>query len=101
MKKISQHNKMEAVASLSAQFEAQSLNAVVAGFSFASAIAWMEAVRFIISKTVKLNANSGSGVFLLAVATTLLSIIVYLILSGVSKRVMPPSAPMYAVTGAK
>ena len=92
---------MDTVASLSAQFEAQSLNAVVAGFSFASAIAWMEAVRFVISKTVKLNSNSGSGVFLIAIATTLVSIIVYLILSKVSKKVIPPSAPIYAVTGAK
>jgi hypothetical protein len=92
---------MDTVSAISAQFEAQSLNAVVAGFSFAAAIAWMEAVRFIISQIVKANPNSGSGVFMLAVATTLLSIVVYLVLSRISKRVAPPPSTVYAVTGAK
>ena len=87
--------------SISSQFETQSLNAVVAGFSFASAIAWMEAVRWLLAQVVNVPKSGGSYVFLTAVFTTFLSIIVYLILSKISKKVAPPSSPVYAVTGAR
>ena len=92
---------MDTVASISAQFESQSLNAVVAGFSFAAAISWMEAVRWILSNVIKAPKTGASYVFLTAVLTTLLSILVYLLLSKVSKRVSPPGAPVYAVTVAR
>ena len=85
--------------SISAQLEAQSLNAVVAGFAFASAIAWMDAVRWLISQLVKAPKNGGVYSLLTALLTTLLSIIVFVIVQRVSKRApkkMP--APMYAVT---
>jgi len=83
------------------QFEAQALNSVVAGFSFASALAWMEVVRWSLSKVVSSPKNGASYVFLTAIFTTLLSIVVYVLLSRISTRVTPPASPVYAVTGAR
>ena len=79
-------------------FESLSLNSIVAGFSFASAIAWMDVVRWIIANIVKVNKSSGAFTLLAAVLTTVLSIIVYLILSKVSRKVKEPQSPIYAVT---
>jgi hypothetical protein len=92
---------MDTVSAISSQFESQSLNAVVAGFSFASAIAWMEAVRFLLAQVVKTPKSGAAYVFLTAILTTLVSIIVYLVLSRISKKVAPPQPPVYAVTGAR
>ncbi len=86
---------------IGAQFETQALNSVVAGFSFAAALAWMEVVRWSLSKVVDSPKNGASYVFLTAIFTTLLSIVVYAILSRLSKRVVEPQAPVYAVTGAR
>lgn len=80
------------------EFEAQALNAVVAGFSFAAALSWMDLVRWMTHQVVKVQKNSGANYALTAVVTTLLSIIVYMLLSRASKRVVKPTAPMYAVT---
>ena len=87
------------IADISAQLEAQSLNSVVAGFAFASAIAWMDAVRWLISQLVKAPKNGGTYALLTALLTTLLSIIVFIVIQRVSKRApnkMP--SPVYAVT---
>ncbi len=83
------------------QFEAQALNSVVAGFSFASALAWMEVVRWALSKVVSSQKTGASYVFLTAILTTLLSIVVYVVLSRLSKRVVEPQSQVYAVTGAR
>jgi hypothetical protein len=92
---------MDTIQVISSQFETQSLNAVVAGFSFASAIAWMEAVRWVLAQVIQAPKSSGSYVLLTAVFTTLLSIIVYLVLSRISKKVTAPTSPVYAVTGVR
>jgi hypothetical protein len=93
---------MESVArQIGDQFEAQSLNAVVAGFSFAAAISWMEVVRFLLSQVVDAPKNGASYVFLTAILTTLLSIVVYVILSRLSKKVASPQQPVYAVTATR
>ena len=80
------------------EFEAQSLNAVVAGFSFAAALSWMDLVRWMTHQIVKVQKNSGLNYTITAVVTTLLSIIVYMLLSRASKRVVKPVAPIYAVS---
>ena len=80
------------------EFEAQALNAVVAGFSFAAALSWMDLVRWMTHQVVKVQKNSGANYAITAVVTTLLSIIVYMLLSRASKRVVKPTAPMYAVS---
>ena len=89
------------VITVASQLEAQSVNAVVAGFSFASALAWMDVVRFIIGQLVKVNKNGAQYVLLTALMTTLLSIVVYMLIARFSKKVAPPTPPQYAVTAAR
>lgn len=86
------------VSQVATEFEAQSLNAVVAGFSFAAALSWMDLVRWATHQVIKVNKNSGMNYAITAVVTTLLSIIVYMLLSRASKRVVKPTAPIYAVS---
>ena len=86
------------ITQIGAELETQSLNAVVAGFSFATALSWMDLVRWMIHQVVKVQKNSGANYALTAVVTTLLSVIVYMIMSRLSKRVQKPTSPMYAVT---
>ena len=86
------------ITQISAELEAQSLNAVVAGFSFAAALSWMDLVRWMIHQVVKVQKNSGTNYALTAVVTTLLSVIVYMIMTRVSKRVQKPAPHLYAVT---
>lgn len=80
------------------EFQAQSLNAIVAGFSFAAALSWMDLVRWATHQVVRVQKNSGTNYAITAVVTTLLSIVVYMLLSRASKRVVRPTAPIYAVT---
>ena len=89
------------VINVASQLEAQSVNAVVAGFSFASALAWMDVVRFIIGQLVKVNKNGAHYVVLTALMTTLLSIVVYMVLARFSKKVAVPAPPQYAVTAGR
>ena len=88
------------LSSVALQLEAQSLNSVVAGFSFASAIAWMDVVRFIISQVVQVSKNGGQYYVLSALFTTLLSIIVYLAIKAFAfnVKINEPTQPIYAVT---
>ena len=78
--------------------ESQSLNAVVAGFSFASAIAWMDVVRWVIANFIKVNKSSGAFIVLAAVLTTVLAVAVYMLLSKLSPDVKQPQSAIYAVT---
>lgn len=88
------------IGSIALQLESQSLNSIVAGFSFASAIAWMDVVRFIISQVVQVNKNGGQYYILSALFTTLLAIVVYMAIKAVVKNVKinDPAQPVYAVT---
>ena len=88
----------ETVTLISQELESQSLNAVVAGFSFAAALSWMDLVRLLVNQVVKVSKNGGMNYTLTALFTTLLSIVVYLAVSRVSNRVQKPSQPLYAVT---
>jgi uncharacterized membrane protein required for colicin V production len=88
----------ETVTLISQELESQSLNAVVAGFSFAAALSWMDLVRWLVNQVVKVNKNGGMNYTLTALFTTLLSIVVYLSISRVSSRVQKPVQPLYAVT---
>ena len=87
------------IGGIATQLEAQSLNSIVAGFSFASAIAWMDVVRWIISQVVQVNKNGGKYYILSALFTTLLAIIVFMLTKTLVKNVeiREPSAPLYAV----
>ena len=63
------------------ELETQSLNAIVAGFSFAAAMSWMDLVRWIIQQVIKVPKNGGTQYTLTAILTTLLSIAVYMVVS--------------------
>jgi hypothetical protein len=90
------------LSSVALQLEAQSLNSVVAGFSFAAAVAWMDAVRFMISQVVQVSKNGGQYYVLSAIFTTLLSILVYMTIKALVTNVAikEPGSPIYAVTRA-
>tara|TARA_R110002153_G_scaffold269362_1_gene434912 strand:+ start:237 stop:533 length:297 start_codon:yes stop_codon:yes gene_type:complete len=80
------------------ELETQSLNAIVAGFSFAAAMSWMDLVRWFIQQVIKVPKNGGTQYALTAILTTLLSIAVFLVVSNVSTRVSKPAQPVYAIT---
>jgi hypothetical protein len=88
------------ISSVALQLEAQSLNSIVAGFSFASAVAWMDFVRYIIANVIKVN-KSGAGYYALAaLMTTLLAIVVYMVVKALAfnVKIREPSQTVYAVT---
>ena len=80
------------------ELETQSLNAIVAGFSFAAAMSWMDLVRWIIQQVIKVPKNGGTQYTLTAILTTLLSIAVYMVISSISTRVSKPAQPVFAIT---
>ena len=80
------------------ELEGQSLNAIVAGFSFAAALSWVDLVRWVVNQVVKVNKNGGMNYTLTALFTTLLSIFVYLVISRVSSKVQRPQQPVFAIT---
>ena len=88
----------ETVTLVTRELESQSLNAIVAGFSFAAALSWMDLVRWLVNQVVKVNRNGGMNYTLTALFTTLLSILVYVAISRVSTRVQKPAHPIFAVT---
>lgn len=88
----------EIIKTISTEFETQALNSIVAGFSFAAALSWMDLVRWSIHQVVKVQKNGGMNYALTAFFTTLLSIIVFLIISRFSTRVKKPMSPVYAIT---
>ena len=93
---------MDALRSVSNLVESQSLNAVIAGFSFASAIAWMDVVRWLIGKVSAGNMNKNSGTFYLltALLTTILSVIVFIFVKSIARDADKINEPqvVYAVT---
>jgi len=90
------------LSSVALQLESQSLNSIVAGFSFASAIAWMDVVRYIISQVVQVSKNGAQYYVLSALFTTLLAIVVFLAIKTLAfnVKIQEPSQPVYAVTRA-
>jgi len=84
---------------LATQVEAQSLNAVVAGFSFAAAVAWMDAVRFLISMLIQVNKNNPNYYIISALFTTALAVVVYMVIKNVARNVtISQPSQVYAVT---
>ena len=89
---------LSAVTLVTQELETQSLNAIVAGFSFAAAMSWMDFVRWAISELIKVPKNGGTQYALTAILTTLLSIVIYMVVSRVSTRVSKPAQPVFAIT---
>ena len=83
--------------SIGRTLETQGLNSLVTGFSFAAAIAWMDVVRAVISRVISVNKNGVANATVVALLTTLLSVVVYMLLSRLSPTVKPAQQPIYAV----
>lgn len=82
------------------EVKSQAVNGVVAGFSFAAAVAWMDLARWMLSNLVNVKANGGMYYTLTALVTTLLSVLVVMVLNMTVGGVKKPTTPMYAVTRA-
>ena len=80
------------------QVQTQALNAVVAGFTFASAVAWMDFVRFAVSQIVKVKSSGASYYALTGVATTLLAVVAFAVIQMISRKKLEKPQVMYAVT---
>ena len=88
------------IMSIATMVESQALNSVIAGFSFASAVAWMDVVRWTITQIINVKQNGGSYYVLTALATTVLAVLVFMAMKALALNVelQQPSAPVYAVT---
>ena len=89
---------IETVNLVSQELSSQTLNSIVAGFSFAAAMSWMDFVRWSITQVVKVPRNGCRQYVMTAFLTTLLSVVVYLVVSTVNRRVSKPAQPVYAIT---
>lgn len=90
---------MSGIATIATMVESQSLNAVIAGFSFASAIAWMDVVRWMIGKVITTNKNTGNYYLLTALLTTILAVLVFIFVKTLAKNItVKEPNTVYAVT---
>ena len=83
--------------SIGRSVETQGLNSLVTGFSFAAAIAWMDVVRAVISRVINVNKNGVANATVVAMLTSLLSVVVYMLLGRISSSVRAPQQAIYAV----
>ena len=88
------------ISAIALQLEAQSLNSVVGGFAFASALAWMSFVKIVVASIVRVSADGLKGTALTALFTTLLAIIVYMAIKALAfnVKINDPQQPTFAVT---
>lgn len=88
------------MAALLLQLEAQSLNSVVAGFSFASALAWYEVVKSIVAKVIKTGGSGLQHDVIAALFTTLLAIVVFMVVKmlAFNVKLKDPQETVFAVT---
>lgn len=80
------------------EVQSNSLNAVVGGFAFASAIAWLDVVRWMVSSFIDMPKTSGAYFFVSALMTTLISVLVYMIISRWVTDIKKPTV-VYGVAG--
>ena len=89
----------EMISAVGLQLEAQSLNYIIAGFAFASAVSWSDMARWCVAQVVQVAKNGGQYYFLSALFTTLISIIVYMAVKALATNVtIKEPQVMYAVT---
>ena len=88
------------ISAIALQLEAQSLNSVVGGFAFASALAWYSLVKVIVDSVVRVSAEGLKGTALTALFTTLLAIVVYMAIKALAfnVKINDPQQPTFAVT---
>lgn len=89
---------MATVDLVSQELQTQTLNSIVAGFSFAAAMSWMDFTRWVITQLIKVPKNGGVQYAMTALLTTLLSVVIYIAISTINGRISKPAQPVYAVT---
>ena len=89
---------MQTVDLVTQELKTQTLNSIVGGFSFAAAMAWMDFVRWVVTQIVKVPKNGGSQYAITALLTSLLSIIVFMVVSRINGKVKKPAQPVFAIT---
>jgi len=87
------------VLGLATTVEAQGLNSIIMGLSFASALAWYEVVKGLVATLIK-RSGGLKGDVIAALLTTLLAVLVYMIIKALVKNVeiKEPSQTLFAVT---
>ena len=80
------------------ELQTQTLNSIVGGFSFAAAMSWMDFVRWTITQIVQVPKNGGAQYAMTAVLTSLLSVVVFLVISRITGKASKPAQPVYAIT---
>ena len=86
------------VADTADKVQSEALSAVVAGFTFASAVAWMDFVRFAVSQIVKVKSSGATYYALTGIATTLLAVVAFSVIQMISKKKVEKPQVVYAVT---
>jgi len=89
---------LENVDLVTTQLTNQTLNSIVGGFSFAAAMSWMDFIRWTITQIIKVPKNGGSQYALTALLTSLLSVIVFMVISRINGNVKKPVQPVFAIT---
>jgi len=89
---------LQTVSLVTQELQTQTLNSIVGGFSFAAAMSWMDFVRWTVTQLIRVPKNGGAQYALTAVLTSLLSVIVFLVISRINGRVTKPAQPVYAIT---
>ena len=82
--------------SSTAMFRERMLESVATGFYFASAVAWMDVIRAVLTKSKLTKNNSQSFFALTAIITTLLSVAVSMVITRIDKNVKA-TKPVFAV----
>jgi len=80
------------------ELQTQTLNSIVGGFSFAAAMSWMDFIRWAITQIVKVPKNGGFQYALTALLTSLLSVIVFLVITQINSTIKKPAQPVFAVS---
>jgi len=80
------------------ELQTQTLNSIVGGFSFAAAMSWMDFIRWVITQIVKVPKNGGFQYALTALLTSLLSVIVFLVITQINSTIKKPAQPVFAVS---
>lgn len=94
---MKQNNEVKMVPRSSTQvFRQRTLESISTGFYFAAAVAWMDVVRAVLSKTVKVKNNSQTFFALTAIFTTLISVVVSMMINRIDSSVRA-ARPMFAV----
>lgn len=89
---------LQTVSLVTQELQTQTLNSIVGGFSFAAAMSWMDFARWTITQVIKVPKNSGVQYVSTALLTTLLSIVVFMVISRFNKKITKPAQPVFAIT---